>query len=209
MHPDITDTKNSEIPTPAAIGRYMYKHASRLECKSEISHINTFANTGDKEMERQLEEMHKEMMEDRNKKEDAKPRQRGKQRSIFQRALGHFIKISIHNDGKITSNDENFARWGESFYSRLLGFVALGKKGFPRDIGMLDLILANEGCETIAANIRSSLKGYLEKFPITNSMEQPPMNDPMKIIPIELNMEVSQMLHLQPLPQPPLPPATA
>ena len=101
----------------------------------------------------------------------------------------------VTNDGKGESNDENFYRWGTSFYRRFFGFICSElEKGMPMKIPDLPMGKTFEGCWQTSENIRQALKINLKKFG-TDGID-PPSHDPMKGMPPAYSAKTSKMAYL-------------
>ena len=179
MHPDILGVSENQCPTLEDIGRYVFKHASRLPNKVDVAQVNDRKSCKkDYAVEDRMNKCLQKYMESRPSSKKTSKKSDHEKLNIFQRALGSFIIIKI-DDVKVVSNDENYFRFGSSFYSNFFAFVAYcdfphikDNVGWPVDKGQ-------EGKEVCAKNLYDKLKQMFVKFPKTDMILEPPNRDPM------------------------------
>ncbi len=81
--------------------------------------------------------------------------------SFYQRALGCFIRIEIKN-GYATSNDEDFHRYGASFYTRFFGFLCISNQGWPQTQAEVNTSDISEGYKALQTKLRVALRARME-----------------------------------------------
>ena len=204
MHPEITHVDPGAIPTKELIGSYIYRHGSRLGSKAEISQINTLSTNNDLQMEQVLNKIDRDFIR-RNKKQkkkqkthqlkkeenveeeyieecihDCKSLNNASNRnheSLYQRALGPFIRMEIQNN-RVTSNDENFQRYGASFYTRFFGFIVQCENWHP-PLDDRNMKESSEGYNKMSDYLRIALQNLMKKHEIEDTSHNMPMRDPM------------------------------
>jgi hypothetical protein len=206
MHPEITHVDHDAIPTRELIASYIYRHASRLGSKAQISQINTLSTNNDLEMIQVLNKMDRNFNR-RNKKKkqkkwkthqpkkeenveeeyieecirDCKSLNNASNRnheSLYQRALGPFIRIEIQNN-RVTSNDENFQRYGASFYTRFFGFIVQCENWHPPLLDDRNMKESSEGYNKMSEYLRTALHNLMKQHEIEDTSHNMPMRDPM------------------------------
>ena len=189
MHPNTTNVAADKIPTPDKIGSYIYRHRFRQASRAELSPINTLATNRDLEMNSALLRIERNAKVKKKKmiiKEETFMQETitvsktydnsNRRQSIYQRALGPFIRIEIKNN-RVTSNDENFQRYGASFFTRFFGFIVQCENWYPKDLEERNMKQTSEGYETMSEFLRGALQNLVTSLEIDDEIV--PLRDPM------------------------------
>ena len=182
MHPDNLGVADDKCPTLEDIGRYVFKHASRLPSKSDVSNVNgRKPSTKDNAVEECMNTCLDKYLKSRGSSKRNEHNPETEDLNIFQRALGSFIIIKIDRD-KVTSNDENYFRFASSFFSNFFSFLAFGD--FPHNIDNVNWPIdwGQEGKEVCSNLLYKKMKQLFVEFPKNDTMNDPSNLDPLSSV---------------------------
>ena len=139
-HPHrITRLDDTGSRVAMSIFEYLFVHAQRMSDKKDLRKINTNKWAKSKG---EINETRKKEQTDELKKSAMKEESNSSMK-LYQRGLGLFNKLVVTN-GQVSCNCQNFRRFGRCEDSELIGFICLGKDGYPSDASVVDCI----GCRT-------------------------------------------------------------
>ena len=182
MHPDTLGVSDDKCPTLEDIGRYVFKHASRLPSKSDVSNVNgRKSSTSDHAVEECMNICLNKYLKLRGSSKKKSHNSETEDLNIFQRALGSFIIIKIDRD-KVTSNDENYFRFASSFFSNFFSFLAFGDFPHNKDNVNWPIDWGQEGKEECAKILYKKMKQMFVQFPKNDTINNPSNLDPMSSV---------------------------
>ncbi len=151
IHPDkVTRVEENGNVIQMSIFEYLFIHGQRFQDRKVLRPINTHRYSRSKQ-----EKEEKDQASDRENLRLKDIGEKNKKMKLYQRALGTFNRIVVKN-GTVTCNCENFRRFGKCEDSELVGFIALGKGGYPKstDVDFNDCKL---GFEHLSKELRKKV----------------------------------------------------